>query len=146
MRSFAKSHPLRRQEKCREPRGAATVEFALVLPLLAFLFVLTVDFGRYFHVSTVITQCARNGAIYLSQPEVADSMPYDSLKEAALADASNLTEQATVSSSSGTDELGLPYIEVTVDYPFQTVSNFPGIPSGLQIVRKARMRVVTEDP
>ncbi|MEU0885605.1 TadE/TadG family type IV pilus assembly protein [Lentzea sp. NPDC005914] len=43
-------------------RGAAAVEFALVLPILLLLMCGIVDFGRALHEQVVLTQAAREGA------------------------------------------------------------------------------------
>ena len=43
-------------------RGAAAVEFALVLPILLLLMCGIVDFGRALHAQVVLTQAAREGA------------------------------------------------------------------------------------
>jgi Flp pilus assembly protein TadG len=43
-------------------RGAAAVEFALVLPILLLLMCGIVDFGRALHAQLVLTQAAREGA------------------------------------------------------------------------------------
>jgi Flp pilus assembly protein TadG len=43
-------------------RGAAVVEFALVLPLLLGLILATVDFGRYWVTRTELTSAAQEGA------------------------------------------------------------------------------------
>jgi Flp pilus assembly protein TadG len=74
--------------------GAAAVELAVLLPLLTFLFVITVDFARIFYYAQVIENCARNGAIYESNLTTAQS-PYASLQNAALADAAGLSPQPT---------------------------------------------------
>lgn len=54
---------LRRREKS-VTRGQALVEFALVLPLLALLLVVAVDFGRVFFGWVSLTNAARVGANY----------------------------------------------------------------------------------
>ena len=46
--------------------GVATVELAVVLPLLCFLFVIAVDFARVFYFDLTVANCARSGAIYAS--------------------------------------------------------------------------------
>lgn len=43
-------------------RGAAAVEFALVLPVLLLVLCGIVDFGRALHAQVVLTQAAREGA------------------------------------------------------------------------------------
>jgi Flp pilus assembly protein TadG len=43
-------------------RGAAAVEFALVLPILLLVMCGIVDFGRALHAQVVLTQAAREGA------------------------------------------------------------------------------------
>lgn len=46
----------------RGQRGAAAVEFALVLPLLMLLVLGTIDWGFYFFIEQVATNAAREGA------------------------------------------------------------------------------------
>jgi Flp pilus assembly protein TadG len=43
-------------------RGAAAVEFAIVLPLLVSIVLGTIDWGYYFFVQQVVTNAAREGA------------------------------------------------------------------------------------
>ncbi len=49
-------------------RGVAVVELAVLLPLLVFLFVVTVDFARVYYFSLTLQNCARAGAMYASDP------------------------------------------------------------------------------
>lgn len=53
-------------------RGAAAVEFALLLPLLLLLLFGIIDFGRALNAQITITQAAREGArlVALNQPNV----------------------------------------------------------------------------
>jgi len=122
------------------------VEFAIVLPLLAFLFLVVVDFCRIFYFAQVVTNCARNGAVYLSDPVTAAKSPYTSVQEATKADAgADIGSQMTISSQSGSDSYG-DYVHVTVDYPFQTITSFPGIPNRLTITRTVEVRVASAVP
>jgi Flp pilus assembly protein TadG len=125
--------------------GAAAVELAFLLPFLAFLFVIAVDWARIFYYSVIVTNCARNGALYLSDPTPRSASPYTSVAQAALADAPNLNPSPTVTSTSGSDSSG-PYVEVTVSYPFRTVTNFPGVPTNTTLVRTVRMSVAPQFP
>jgi Flp pilus assembly protein TadG len=121
------------RKACRGRRGAAMVELTLLLPFLLFLFVIAVDWGRIFYCSQIVENCARNGAIYSSDLYSLTHSPYASLTAAALADAPDLTPQPTVTSSSGSDSYG-NYVSCTVSYPFQTLTNFPGVPQSTPIV------------
>jgi len=54
-----------RQRRCaRRPRdrGAAAIEFALVLPFLLLIIFGTIDFGRAINAQIVLTEAAREGA------------------------------------------------------------------------------------
>jgi Flp pilus assembly protein TadG len=145
-------------------RGAQAVEFAILLPFLAFMFVIVIDWARIFYYSIAVTNCARNGAMYMAQQQSArpTTSPYtDSglvnlyvnsktpVSDAALADASDLTPTPTVSTNTGSDTYG-PYVEVTVSYPFQTVTSFSVwnflVPSSTNVTSTCRMYVPPETP
>src|SRR5436190_10912754 len=113
----------------RNRRGAAVVELAVLLPLLVFLFVVAVDFARIFYYSVTLTNCARAGAMYASDPTTSAESPFASTQAAALADATNLTPAPTISTTSGVDAAGRPYVEVTAAYTFRTITGLPGVPN-----------------
>jgi Flp pilus assembly protein TadG len=119
---------------------------AVLLPFLALMFVIAVDFARVFYYSLTIENAARNGALYASDPIAAARSPYTSLQQAALADTSNLTPPPSVSSSQGVDPSGNAYVTVTVSWPFATVTRYPGIPSPLTLSRTVQMRVAPTTP
>jgi Flp pilus assembly protein TadG len=52
-------------------RGAAAVEFALVLPLLVIMLLGIIDFGLYYYNDLQLTHAARDAARYLSVNNVA---------------------------------------------------------------------------
>jgi len=145
-------------------KGAQVVELAVLLPFLAFLFVITVDWARVFYYSIAVSNCARNGALYMSQQQSASttSSPYtDSgyvnlyvssktpVTDAALADASDMTPTPTVTSTTGSDIYG-KYVEVTVSYPFQTVTSYVldtfSVPSSTNVTSTIRRYVPPESP
>ena len=130
--------------RCR--RGAAAIEMALLAPPLTFMAVATVDFGRIFYATSTISNCARNGAFYASDPLYAATSPYSSVQQAALADAVGLSPSPTVTSSTGTDASGNPYASVTVSYTFSTIMNYPGIASSSAVSRSVQMRVADATP
>ena len=150
--------------KHRARRAAAAVEFALLAPFLVFLFVIAVDWARVFYYSIAVKNCARNGALYMSLQQSAKTTtsPYtdsgivnlyvnsaNPVTAAALADAPDLTPTPTVTSTTGSDSWGA-YVEVTVSYPFQTVSGFSvwgfGVPSSTNVTSTVRMYVPPETP
>jgi Flp pilus assembly protein TadG len=152
------------RHQTRPRRGAAAVEFAVLLPFLVFMFVVAVDWARIFYYAIAVENCARNGALYMSQAQSAKtiSSPYtDSalvnlyatatspVTAAALADAPDLTPTPTVTSTTGIDGNG-SYVEVTVSYPFQTMSGFSVlnflVPQSTNVTRTVRMYVPPETP
>ncbi|MFL5240482.1 MAG: TadE/TadG family type IV pilus assembly protein [Gemmataceae bacterium] len=129
-----------RLERFRRRRGVAAAELAILLPFLAFLFIAAVDFGRIFYFYVTITNCARGGALYASS-DATHTSDTTGITNAALADSPNLSPSPTVSSTTGTDGAGNAYVQVTVNYTFQTITNFPGIASSTTLSRSVRMRV-----
>jgi Flp pilus assembly protein TadG len=115
------------------------VELAILLPFLAFILVVAVDFSRIFYASMTLNNCARNGALY-GCDNPANAQDTAGIQSAALADAPNLSPAPAVTSTTGTDADG-PYVEVTVSWQFQTITSYPGVPSPVNLVRKVRMRV-----
>src|SRR5438552_618046 len=107
--------------------GLAVVELALLLPFLAMLFVVAVDYSRIFYFTIAVTNCARNGALYGYQnPTTANDKT--GIAADAQKDAANLT-LANLTVTSKTDSATSPtYVDVTVSYPFSTITNYPGIP------------------
>ena len=126
--------------------GVAAVELALLLPLLAFLLMICIDFGRVFYYSLTIENCARNGAIYGCDPYNPTQSIYTSVSDAALADATDLQPQPTVTSTTGKDSSGNPYVECTVSWTFNSLTNYPGIPSTTNLTRTVRMRIAPQTP
>lgn len=128
---------IRRQGPLR--RGAALVEFAVLLPLLVFLFLIAVDFCRLFHHHLTLVNCCRNGALWLSDPKNTCESPYQNVEEAALADAPNIEPKPTITSAAGTDSEG-PYVECTGSYEFTMVTGFFGF-NTVDLTRTVRCRV-----
>ena len=122
------------------------VELAILAPLMVMLFVLACDFARVFHFSLTLTNCARAGALYASDPLVADESPFDSSTEAALADAGNMTPAPIVREQYGTDAAGREWVEVSAEYEFNTITGFPGIPNKVTLTRTVRMFIAGPIP
>ena len=122
------------------------LEMALVTPPLIYLALAAVDFGRVYYYTDVLSNCALNGALYASDSLAQAASPYASITQAALADASNLSPAPTVSSATGTDASGNGYVSVTVSYTFNTIVNYPGIPSSTSLTRTVQARVAPITP
>ncbi len=125
-------------------RGAAAVELALVLPLLALLLLAAIDFARFYYHYDVVTNAARNGALYGSDPVAAAESPYytsGGLPAAALADATDLNPAPAVTWTNTTDANGNACVQVTVTYTFYTLIDYPGIPNPVYLSRTVQMRV-----
>jgi Flp pilus assembly protein TadG len=126
--------------------ATATVELAVLLPFLMFLVVIGCDYGRIVYYSVIVDNCARNGAVYAGDPVLAAQSPYPDLQTAALADAGDLSPPPTVTSVNGVDSAGNPYVDVTVSWTFQTITNYPGVPSQTVLTRTVRAQVAPNLP
>jgi Flp pilus assembly protein TadG len=127
-------------------RGVAVAEFAIILPIVVFLFLIAVDYCRLFYYSQIVTNCARNGAIYASDTFSAWHAIYPDLTTAAKDDAPpSIQSDLTVTSTTGSDSLG-NYVDVTVSYPFTTLTSYPGIPQLITITRTVRTRMAPAAP
>lgn len=133
---------LRRPDKQSRRRAAAAIELALLLPVLTLLVVLIVDFARVFNHSIMLTNCARNGALYAADPTSSEQSHYGNLTAAALADwPSDLTPAPTVTQlASVTDAQGFTYVEVQVSWTFSTVTTYLGTFGTQPLARTVRMR------
>jgi len=106
-------------------RGAAAVEFALVLPILLLLVFGVIEFGRIYSIQSSITAAARNGARVMaltndptsaSQAAVAAAAPYT----ISSADVSITPTDCDVTDSPGASTT------VTINYPVTLLTGFFG--------------------
>ena len=152
-------------------RGAALVELAIALPLLAVILVGTIDFGRAFRLAMVVTSAARAGAQYGAQA-VYNSGDGAGMQNAALTVLSNngvtagaaatATRQCYCVNGNGTSgwtPLGscptapppatpcpvsqhlVVTVTVNAQGTFSLTTPFPGLPTGFTISRQATARV-----
>ncbi len=140
------------RRRCR--RGAATPELAILAPLLCFLFVIALDFGRVFYYSITVSNCGRNAALGGSIDQThSKSSNWDAIKQTALNDASTLSPALTTSSVtvSNDSDTSPTWLQVSVTYQFQSILNFsiPNlfiVPSSLTMTRTIRMSVPPNAP
>ena len=120
-------------------RGAAMAELAILLPVLCLVMLITIDYSRLFFALSTITDCARDGAIYFSDDTSASA---SAIRQAALADAGDLTNPSpTVSTSGPTTSNGYTTVKVTVNYTFTSLVDYPGIPHTTNLSRSVVMMV-----
>lgn len=125
----------------RQRKGAAAAEFALLVPFLVFVFSISVDFGRVFYYTQAIEACAKNGALYASDPQSPANSLYASLQKAAEADAADLSPKPTATSTTGKDANGDSYVRVTVTWQFTTFASIPGVSPSVTLTRTVQMRM-----
>lgn len=136
-------------------RGQSIVELALVLPVLMFLVLVGADFGRFCYVQIAVNGAARAGAQFASQT-VVNAADTSGIIRAAQLDASNVPSlNATASQCTCLPGSSVPacpasycasdaqatFVEVDTQAPFQTLVQYPGIPSSLTLAGKAMMEV-----
>ncbi len=131
-------------------RGVAATELAILLPFLAFLFFVAVDYCRAYHAAQVIDNCARSGAMYGSgvsgrNPDApATATTADAAKQAAVAEGAGLVpplrpEDVSVATGAGV-------VTVTVTYQYPMVTGYAGVADGFTITRSVTMSVAPQPP
>ena len=130
-------------------RGAAAVEFAIVLPLLLTLTFAAVDFGRVIHAYLIVSNAARCGAEYGSLhgfTSYSQASWQAQVLAAATAEMQNLPGYSAANCQTActttTDSDGLFQVTVTASYPFTTVVSWPGVPSAVQLSHQVVMRQI----
>jgi Flp pilus assembly protein TadG len=126
-----------------------------MMSFLTFLFLIAVDFARMFYTALTIENCAYTGALYGSQTYAGTNWQgtggqIASVQAAAVADGTRLNPALTSSNVSvttgGTDANGNSIVVVTVQYTFNTLVTYPGIPSSTTLSRTVQMRVAPTTP
>lgn len=103
-------------------RGAAAVEFALVVPVLLTLVLGIMEFGRAYNIQTTLSNAARDGVrvMALQNDRVASR---EAVKNAAFGlDISDSDIVVTPNNCAPTDST--PTATVTVTFPFELLSGF----------------------
>jgi Flp pilus assembly protein TadG len=153
---------LRAKERGR--RGSATLELAILLPFLMFVFLITVDVARLLYVTVTIDSCTSNAALYASQSFDNQNQQWignaqywcgtsgstdSTFTGSGTLDASNLSPAlptANITSTAGTDTYNNSVMNVKITYTFSPLTPFPGIPTSYTITRTLQARVAPALP
>ncbi len=130
--------PNRSSNRGGRRRGSAAAELVAVAPLLLFVLIVAIDFCRLFFDYTIITNAARNGALWASDQHPSWS-PYATVQDAALADANNLNPPLTAANVTSSGPTG-GQVSVTVQYQFNMISAYLGF-SNVTLLRQVTMPV-----
>jgi len=124
-------------------KGAAIVEFAVLLPFLLYLCIIATDWARLLYFSQCVNDCARSGALWASDEELRMRSRYTTVQAASLAESPGLSPTPTVTQATVVDPGNSKpvWVAVTVAMQFDTISNFPGVPKTQTITRTVRAKV-----
>ena len=133
-------------------KGAAATEFALILPLLIFLMLGGIDFGRFAYTLIAVQNGARAGGAYaFMNPFTTETKPtWDAAVLQAVEDEmSGLAvpggfdvQLLVVTTTSTVDADGLRRVGITADYPFTTLIPWPTLPSNNLLRGDVEMRMI----
>jgi Flp pilus assembly protein TadG len=149
----------------RSHSGQALLELALLTPMLLVAVIGVIEMGRYSQISILVGNAARAGAAYGSQ-NLAQSSDAAGIQTAADNDFQNNGQNVssltvTSSTSCGCDSAGtvtgaactgigagtcaaghwVVTVTVNASGTFNSLFNYPGIPSSISLTRTATMRV-----
>ena len=137
-------------------RGGVLAEFAVVIPVALLLLLGAVDFGRVWALASASSNAAHAGAQYGSQ-NAQLAADINGMLAASDADENGLgiddfviTPERYCECSDGSDiacdnKCGggtspMVFVRVQIDSTFETLFDYPGIPSSVQISRRAVLR------
>jgi Flp pilus assembly protein TadG len=136
---------MRRVRTVLSERGAAAVEFAIVLPVLIALLCGTIDWGYYFFTRSVVVNASREGARTGTLQFALPATPEDEAAKAALnyLVAASLDGDAVVQTDVNLNGGGCPpsssCVRITYDGG-ESLTGFPGTFVPTKIVAYAEMR------
>ena len=128
----------------RSQRGAAAVEFALVVPVLLALVLGIVEFGRAYYIETTLSSAAREGVRSMALQNDATTARTTTKNAATgltLTDsqiAISYLSPVTATSCTVTGTTAPPSVVVTITYPMAYITQFFG--SSITLTAKGVMR------
>src|SRR5438046_9117763 len=149
MYQFSPAGPSRRPRR----RGAAAVEFLLILPLLLALVLGCIDFGRFAYTYIAVANAARAGAGYgIMNPYLPSDQPAwaTQIQETARDEMNQqigyvrtslaVTATAIPEKDAGGTLTGRQRVRVDASYPFQTLIPWPFLPSSVTLRQVVGLR------
>ncbi|WJH23444.1 TadE/TadG family type IV pilus assembly protein [Pseudarthrobacter defluvii] len=103
-------------------RGAAAVEFAILLPLLLMLVLGTIEFGRAYNAQITLTNAARDGVRVMAinnDPTAAKKAAQNAAASISTIPVSNITLSATTCSTGN-------QVTLTIKYTLSTITGIAG--------------------
>ena len=124
--------------------GAASVELAIILPVLLTVILGCIDFGRLSQTHIAVTNAARAGSGFASMHPFTSTTQAaweNQLRQAIADEMSDFdANQIQVSATKTHDPNALWRVRVVVTYPFETTVNWPFIPNQLDLQRAVEIR------
>jgi Flp pilus assembly protein TadG len=140
-----------RRRRARRDRGVAATELALILPLLITIVLACVDFGRFGAAYIAITNAVRAGAGIGSNTKVTTAS-LGAWRTAIRSAVNNeFVGQSGVDPARLTvldpqwlapEASGLRRVQVSVEYNFQMLVPWPGLPNQVTLRRTVEMRML----
>jgi Flp pilus assembly protein TadG len=141
----------------RSESGSSLVEFAVLLPVLAFLLVGLIDIGRATYYSILAANAARAGSQYGAQ-YLWTANDTSGISSAVSADAPNISwtvsqsllcsvgggaPAACASTGNGSSNT-VYYVKVQVNGSFSTLVHYPGLPTSIPVSGLSMTRIITQ--
>ncbi len=133
-----------RKSRKQQRRGAAAVELAVMLPVLVFWAMATVDYARLAYVQVTLQNCARNGALYEFYGKSGFSLPsgWTSLSTAVQADEGSALEVTATATSPASSTNN--YVTVTATATFSPIAlpslhGLPALPGTVTLSQSVTM-------
>jgi Flp pilus assembly protein TadG len=119
------------RRRLRGERGAAAVEFALIVPLLIVLVLGIAEFGHAFQVQGTLSAAAREG-VRLMALQNDPSAARTAVRNAAPSLKPGITDaEITITPSTCPVNAGSTYVRLTIKYPMPYLTGFFGSSVGL---------------
>lgn len=141
--------PLPENKQRQRRRGSATVELAIVCPLLLLLVFGCLDYGRSLSVVLIVSNATRVGAENGANHRFTDETQQDWIDEIKatinqeLASITNYNPQhASITVQTLLDADDVVRVIVQVEYRFQVIVSWPGLPAEIPVRHTVVMRQI----